>query len=105
MTFCPFCNEQRPEMVAMRDRMPTRTCDRGHVLTDATPTEVATTVKPPVADRVAPIPANLPAAIRARKRELRKLIKDSQHELAQLERLTRPAQRRATVTPIKRVAQ
>lgn len=48
--------------------------------------------------------ANLPAAVRARKKELRETIKRSQRELAQLDRLTQPAKRPATVTAIKRSA-
>jgi hypothetical protein len=47
---------------------------------------------------------NLPAAIRARKKELRANIKRDQRELAQLESLTKPSKRTATVTAIKRSA-
>ena len=47
---------------------------------------------------------DLPAAIRARKKELREIIKRSQRELAQLESLTKPSKKPATITALKRSA-
>ena len=108
MAFCAVCNDERPEQFAMRpDMRMARTCDRGHAL----PEEAVAIVQAAPTDRQPARAASKPSAIslgelprmvRARKKELRALIKQAERELAALERLTKPARKSATVTPIKR---
>ena len=105
MTFCPFCNEERPGRAEMREGGMVRTCDRGHVQVAAPVIQAPIAVRPVATTETAPARiVNLAKMIRDRKRELRLTIRDASRELAQLERLGPNPRARATVTSIKRGA-